>query len=757
MPTLRRPSLRASATLLALALLPAATRADEPAPLEEVIVVGQRQAPITVSPRGLSVSLGAEQFQSVNASGVEDLMKYAPNFFVRKRYIGDLNGVPGFRGTHSTLSARTLVLLDGFLIANFLGNSFSFPPKWGLAGPQEVAQFDIVYGPYSSRHPGNALGGIVSIATRAPVGTELSGAVQGFAQTYDQYGTDTTYYGWSAEADLGWAAADSPWSLRLGARRLENQGQPMQFRQLVPATGSGAATPVTGGFVDPDLIAAGPVFAADSPDDTSQDQFRARLGYRFADGWQADALYVLWRGDSATTAPESYLRDAAGQPVLEGRVLLDGRPWLARTVTLGRQDRQEMLGGLKLEGPLGGWTLRANASRYWIDRQVARSSNGYLAGVRNGAGTVTRQGDTGWTALDLLAEGEAGPLEMALGGTGWWYETAQDITTTDRWRGGGSERFSTATAGRTDLLGGFVDLVLPVTPRLNLTGGARIDRWRAHDGRIGRATAAGPVFQSYADRTETALNPTVGASLALGPDTRLQLSLATATRFPTVGELFQGRLDGNGQFDPDSFDPDLKAEKSRDANLLIRQEIGTVRLTGSLFWQRVQDAIFSQQGFNQFGVITSSFKNIDVVRQWGLEGIVEAVDILPGLDLEANVAWIDAETLRNRPNPAAEGVRFPRIPRWRANGNLRWRFAPDWLLATGVRYASRPNSDLEGRMRGDAFGYTSEFLILDAKVSWELTGGARLSLGVDNLTNDRAWVFHPYPQRTYSAELSWRL
>ena len=67
--------------------------------LDEVLVVGQREAPITVVPRGLSVSLGEKQFEAINALNVEDLMKYAPNFFVRKRFAGDDNAVVALRGT----------------------------------------------------------------------------------------------------------------------------------------------------------------------------------------------------------------------------------------------------------------------------------------------------------------------------------------------------------------------------------------------------------------------------------------------------------------------------------------------------------------------------------------------------------------------------------------------------------------------------------------------------------------------------------
>ena len=113
---------------------------------------------MTVVARGLSVSLGAEQFEAINALNVEDLMKYAPNFFVRKRFAGDDNAVVALRGANTVQSARTIVMVDGFLVSNFLGNRWDFPPKWNVVGPAEVQQFDIVYGPYSARYNGHSMG-----------------------------------------------------------------------------------------------------------------------------------------------------------------------------------------------------------------------------------------------------------------------------------------------------------------------------------------------------------------------------------------------------------------------------------------------------------------------------------------------------------------------------------------------------------------------------------------------------------------------
>lgn len=748
----------ASVAALALALPAFAETvevADATDQMAEVIVVGQRDAPISIEPRGLSVSLGEEQFAAINAVNVEDLMKYAPNFFVRKRYIGDANAVPGFRGTHSTQSARALVLVDGFVISNFLGNSFSFPPKWGVVGPGEVKQFDIVYGPYSSRYSGNSMGGIISIATKPPEdGVESFATAQYFVQPYKQYGTDKNFQGYTGEAGFSWKQQDGPWSARLSYRRLENEGHPQQFYQLTNVTGGAAGTVVTGAVTDANLITKTPVSGAYATDDTAQDQVRARIGYDFANGWNATAMLVAWLSDSDSTNPETYLRDASGNPVFTGRVQVDGKTYTIPAMNLSLSEKREFLGGLKLEGPLAGWNVRLNLSHYMIDKQRSRTSTGYANGISNGAGTDTRQGDTGWWTGDLLLERQLGNHDLAVGINSNLYYTDQTTYAVNNWRTGSTPTFSTRTQGKTSQLGVFIDDEWRVADAVWLTGGARLDQWRAFDG---STATKGPIYQDYASRKETTVNPTLGIRAELAEDWMAQLSLATATRFPTVGELFQGKFDSNNNFDFGSFDPNLKPEKSRDANLMLHHNMGDVRLTGSVFYQRVEDAIFSMQGFNQYGTVTSSFKNIDLVRQWGVEAIIEAVDVgLDGLDLDFNAAWIDAQTVRNASVPASEGVQFPRIPKWRLNGNLRYQLADDWKISTGWRYASRPNTNLEGTQRGDTYGYTSELMIFDAKLSWQVTDQTEFSFGVDNIGNDKAWVFHPYPQRTFTVELKWK-
>lgn len=753
-----------------LALFPLAVHAGEEAEHgNTILVVGQHVSAISIEPRGLSVSLGEDQFAGINAQNVEDLMKYAPDFFVRKRFAGDSNGVPGFRGTHSTQSARTLVMVDGFTVSNFLGNSFAFAPKWGVVGPGEVAQFDIVYGPYSARYAGNSMGGLVSITTRSPKQTEAFATVQGLAQGYDQFGTHETYRGYSAEAGFGFRQEDGPWSVRVSGRHFRNDGQPQMFYGLSASRSTEPATEVTGAVIDPrqgQAFAPGSpaklIFAAQSPAAITQDQAKLRVGYDGASGVTGELLLAYWHNLDSQTAPDCYLRDAAGNRVCEGAVSLAGKTYQASGAKWSRSVRDELLAGLKLAAPLSdAVTLGGTVSTYQILRSDSFTSSGYATGAANGPGTLARQGPTYWWTGDLSLDADLGIATLASGASANIYRTDATNHALTHWRTDVDRAFSTRTFGTTRTLAGWAELRVPFEP-VTLTFGTRFEDWRAYDGglsRIGTGALAGEqVTGRYDSRHATGLQPKAALEWTIDPQTTLQLSLARATRFPTVGELFQGSLDGDGSFNEDSFDPGLKPERSSDANLLLAHDFGQVKLTGSAFWQRVSNTIFAFTGFNRNGVTTSSFKNIDVTRQYGFELIAEAHDVaVAGLDIDANLAWIDSITVRNAAAPAAEGVQFPRIPRWRVNANLRYRVAESVMISLGMRYASRPNTDLLGEQRGDTYGYTSELFALDARINWHATERLRFSAGADNITNDRAWVYHPYPQRSFLIEAGWSL
>jgi iron complex outermembrane receptor protein len=385
-----------------------------------------------------------------------------------------------------------------------------------------------------------------------------------------------------------------------------------------------------------------------------------------------------------------------------------------------------------------------------------RTSNGYTNGKTEGTGTLTLAGPTGWYTGDLLLTGDVGRNHLALGINANLYETDQSQYATTSWRAATGQIFQNRAFGKSRQIGLFAEDEIAFTDSLSLMAGIRADFWRAFGGGMEQTISGSRAASTYASRSDSAISPTLSLAWAVAPDWNAQLSLAMATRFPTVGELFQGSLTGDGQFDPASFDPDLKPEKSHDANLIIRHDGGKVAITGSLFYQHVKDTLFRFTGLLNSGATFTRNFNIDRTRQYGMELIAEAKN-WPIEGMDGNLAWIDSTITRNDADPTTEGHQFPRIPRWRLSGNVRYHVTPAILTSLGMRYASRPNSDLNGLQRGDTYGYASEFFALDARVAWNVSNKVTLSAGVDNISNDRAWVYHPYPQRTFLIEAGWRL
>lgn len=749
-PACRLGALGASSFALSLALGTMPALADETG--ETILVVGQKNAPITVVPRGLSVSLGQKEFDAINALNVEDLMKYTPDFFVRKRFAGDDNAVVALRGANTIQSARTIVMVDGFVVSNFLGNRWDFPPKWNVVGPAEVRQFDIVYGPYSARYGGNSMGGVISVTTQEPSESSAYATAQTMIMPFREYGFDQTFTGYSLEGGVNWKQQDGPWSVRVSGRHFQNTGQSMTYNLL--SASSGAATAVTGAYDDPRL--ATPVFGAASPVDVTQDQARLRVGYETPGGWQIDALGLIWLTAQDLVKPRSWLvNTATGTPVYQGKVSYGGKVWNATGLNFSKTRRTEYLAGLKLAGPLAGWDVSINLSRYWIPKWDTRTSRDYATGAALGAGTLSRVNAPGWHTGDLTVERDLGHHKLAFGANANLYQTSTDTFATTNWLAASTPTYSTSTYGKTSLWGVWAEDALDIGNSWVLTGGIRYDGWRAFDGGIAKLFSGARKDDLYPERRDHAISPKLSLQGELGSDLAVQISLGTAHRFPTVGELYQGRFDDVAQaIDPQSYDPNLKAERSRDANLILRHTRGKVQTTFSVFYQDIRDAIFSFSGLNQFGSVITSYKNVDKVRQYGAELIVEAKDVLlDGLDIDANLSWISAKTVKNHSNPAAEGVQFPRVPKWRSNGNLRYRIADPVKLSLGWRYASRPNSDLFGLVRGDAYGFQSEYFTMDSRLSWQLSKALELGAGIDNLFNNKAYVAHPLPQRTYVLDL----
>ena len=233
------------------------------------------------------------------------------------------------------------------------------------------------------------------------------------------------------------------------------------------------------------------------------------------------------------------------------------------------------------------------------------------------------------------------------------------------------------------------------------------------------------------------------------------MSAGQAYRFPTVSELYQAVATGPAITVPD---PDLRPERARSAELAVERGFANGRVRLSLFDERIRDALISQTRRSCRARDLFSFvQNIPRVRTRGLEAVFDWSDRLAGSTCRAASPWRTPRSSRDPAFPAAEGKDIPQVPRRRATLVATYHAGERAAFTLAGRYASRSfgtidNSDIVTHTYQGFEGY----LVLDARATFRLTEHLEAAIGAENLTNDRYFLFHPFPQRSVSAEISYR-
>ncbi len=700
----------------------------------------------------VKVRVSRAQLQRQNVTESSDALKYAPNMQVRKRYIGDPNAVISGRNAGTLQSARSLVYADGLLLSNLMTNGWDGAPRWGMVAPQEIGAVDVLYGPYSALYPGNSLGTTVLIHTLLPRQFTASAGVQLFSQDFaDRYGTGGHYNGRQASATLG--NRHGRWSWLLALSRLDNHGQPMQYATARAGGNAALAVPVNGATLDrnpngsPRLV-----YGANSIEHTVQTEGKLKLGVDLSE--RVAALFTLgWWQNRALDTTRSALRDAAGNLVSTGVIESHGTTWTLPASGLAPNAARDthLLYGAEFNGHLAeGWRWTAVASHYDFLRSQAANANGPPATGAN-PGTLADRAGSGWDTLDLRSSGPLDDMHTLYAGVhGDRYVLDTRVRAASDWRGAADGALLSRFAGRTQTRALYLQDVWSFAPEWALTLGGRLEQWRAYGGALGD----GQALLRYAHRGRTDFSPKAALNWDLADGWELRLAHGRAVRYPTVAELFQGTINANSIV---NNNPGLKPEIDESTDLTLTHHLQRGHWRVSLFQDRIADSLYTQTDITTTPTITS-VQNIDLVRLRGIEGELQLTDVwTSGLDIQASVALNQARTLRDRQYPLAEGKTFPRIPRLRASVLADYRFAPGWDASLGVRRSGRQYGTLDNSDFINTYGAVSAFTVADAKLRWTFAPGWVAALGVDNLTNAKYWVYHPYAGRTWLAELRWEM
>ncbi|MEJ8811547.1 TonB-dependent receptor [Variovorax ureilyticus] len=699
----------------------------------------------------------------INATDSEDALKYLPSLLVRKRYIGDYNhAILSTRASGTGNSARSAVYADGILLSNYLGNGIAngtnYAPRWSMVAPEEIERVDVMYGPFSAAYPGNSAGAVVDYVTRIP--TQLEAHVKaGFSsQPFDLYNTHQTFNSWQTSASIGSRSGD--WSWWIDLNRTDSQGQPLTFTTATVASGTPgrAGTPVTGWV--PGLNTTNTpwyILGTGTQYHTVQDHAKLKLAYDFSP--TVRATYTLgWWQNTAEGRPESYLSNAAGQPVYSGPINIGARTFnLAPTAfPLTNDSQTHTMHGLSVKSNTQGewdWEVAGSLYDYATDQQRQPTVALPLAAI-GGAGTLQDQGGTGWNTLAAKAtwrpQGVGGGHIVDLGvGRDAYKLLIVKNNVLGTWLGGAPYSPVSNVGGRAETQSAWAQDTWSFAPKWKAVLGLRYEDWKTTDGFTSNASS----FLSYPARSESDLSPKAALAYQWTSDTVLKASVGRAVRYPTVGELYGATSGGALAF---INDPNLKPEKSWTGELSAEKDLGNGIARATFFHETTDDALYSQLIPN---TSISRVQNVDRVRTNGLEVAYTGENVfVRGLDLGASLTYADSEIVANAAFPASVGKWQPRVPQWRSTVYGTYKPDAQWAFTVAARYSGRQYSTLDNSdVNGFAYFGASRYFTVDLRVRYQIDRRWAAAFGIDNANNDQYWNFHPYPQRTYTAELRYDL
>ena len=755
----------ACALVVAGALAPAAQAAvpdAQPPPTEQVVVTGARAAaPPRADTAVTTESVTAAQVaDTVNSVTIEDALRYLPDVLIRQRHFGDDQDPITTRTSGVGASARSLIYADGVLLSALIGNNnSSASPKWGLVTPEAVERVDVLYGPFAAAYPGNSIGAVIAITTKAPTGLEASAEVQGAGQFFSKYRDDLSLGTGRAAASVG--DRFGAFTARVSYNHLESDAQPLTYAETPVSTKPAVAgAPVVTGAVLDASRAGAPVEVLGSTAiaHQAQDSLTTRLTYDVSPTLIAAYTAGLFRNDESDGV-NSYLRDANGAPVYAGPVNIGGHAYtLANTAfsnSVDRMEEIELAQGLSLTSHTGGvFDYELVGTLFDTLKSRQRIPSGALpAAFAGGPGSTVSLDGTGWWTLDASGtwrpQGIDGANVATFGAHADVFHLNNPRYLLTDWLNGSAGATTSFSRGRTETQALWVQDAWRLASNLTATVGVRYEHWDSFDGLNFSAAPALNVHQPTQRDWKASPKGVLTWTPAAG--WTVKGSIGVAYRFPTVQELYQAVTAGTILTSPN---PNLRPEHAVSTELSAERVWTGGRVRLSLFGERIDDALISQTGqlANGSGVLTpvSFVQNVDRVRTRGVELVAEKDDVgLRGLTLSGWITYVDAETVRDAAFPAAVGKDLPQLPRLRGAVVATYKPTPRLALTVAGRYSDRSYGTIDN---SDPYANTYQgfgaFFVADVHARYQFTRHVSGEIGVDNLNDRSYFLFHPFPQRT---------
>ena len=757
-----KPLLLISTLLPSMAVIADQEAADDVYQGEDmVITTGHKLFPNTTVATP-SFEVNEEDINKTNLITASDAIKMSPSVQVRRRFYGDTNGVTAIRGSTNFQTNHFNLFVDGIPLHNPVQTKWNGAPKWSLIAPNAIDTATVFYGPYSAEHKGS-FGGTFDLKTKLPEEFEMHMDVTGIIQDSHRHGKDEVLTGHKEFISAGDKFGD--WTFYGFYNHIENEGQPQSFSTTTPPKVSNSGTPATGGFLTNDVNGTQSIISGDlGINENITDLFQFKAAYDLTEDLRA-LFTIAYEDTTRSNQSRSYVQDANGNTLWSGTANTNGFVYNVNPLSYGRptlngseNERKTLAYALNLSGKISeNWSIDTTASFFDAFKDETLESKYSKNDPRYASDKSGRIHDieAWWVdySVKLATQKlfDRDDLGFMAG-----YQFNHSYLDLDSWESTNVEAEyknsvidNNANGGSTRTHSFFAQMDWDVTDQLNVMAGLRYDHWEALRGHINN--------KDIDDRDASRISPKFSIEYRPLDPLSLRYSFTKAYRFPVAEELFESSTNTNVV---NISDPYLGPETGYFHDFKVQYDLDGGYVSATLFYNNIENEILRTNTVLANGTSRALTRSIDETETIGVEiaYVQNYIFDLP-LSLALNGTWLNKEFKKDSNTPANQGNEWPRIPEWRANGTLTYHTTQNWDNTVAVQYRSKQfGQDDNSDKSWHVYGASDDYVLVNFKSAYSMDIGnditAKFSVGVDNILDENYYDHHPYPQRTYFANIA---
>lgn len=573
-------------------------------------------------------------------------------------------------------------------------------------------------GAASSLYGGHAVGGVINIIGKSPDKNRV--------HVYGSYGSDKTK---KQGINLSKKINDK-WSMGLGYENRKTEGH--EKKLVYDYANYATAKPGypdkigTGAVLDKnvsgrDLYILGTPGGGSSDDDT----FNFKLQYKFNEDKSLTYRYTHDKYKYYAGSPESYIKDANGNPMFEGSVLLPNGKYLDFY-----EDEFTDYDGVR---NVDRHALRYKDNDNKIDINIGVTNvkdSGYSTGddlAGKGGGYLTRYPNKSYKA-DFQKTWEGSKHNLV---AGFDIEKSSMTYSSDylaHWKDHDSGYYNYYNMGGTNFISAlFIQDELKLSDVYSLDLGLRLDHYQKKDGYYNEHAKPGLKMR---EETYNEFSPKVAFRYMPDDDTTYYASYGHSFNAPTLYQLYRS----NSSF---VANPDLKPEKTNTVEAGLKKQFSKKLYSGMSIYQAKSKDLIS---YVWLPTGKKQYINMDDITRQGVEFMLD-------YQLDDKYSTYANLTLQNA--EYADHSRSYSVPKQILKAGIVYDFGKLYAYLQGQYISSRNYpGELSGKISSD-----DNFFTADAGINYKFMKNAKVSLYVNNLFNRNYWQWQKAGGRTWMSSI----